>query len=95
MRVRLGYTKAGKVRWTSHRDLARMFERAFRRTQLPIAYSGQSISRTPRVAGEMVRRMGGLRLNRRQRGIPAEGKHWNVVGANALPCREEGYSIGQ
>ena len=40
MRVRLRYTKAGKVRWTSHRDLARMFERAFRRTQLPIAYSG-------------------------------------------------------
>jgi len=40
MRVRLRYTKAGKVRWTSHRDLARMFERAFRRTQRPIAYSG-------------------------------------------------------
>jgi len=40
MRVRLRYTKAGKVRWTSHRDLARMFERAFRRTELPVAYSG-------------------------------------------------------
>jgi radical SAM-linked protein len=40
VRVRLRFTKAGKVRWTSHRDLARMFERAFRRTQLPIAYSG-------------------------------------------------------
>ena len=40
MRVRLRYTKTGKVRWTSHRDLARMFERAFRRTQLPLAYSG-------------------------------------------------------
>lgn len=40
MRVRLRYTKAGKVRWTSHRDLARMFERAFRRAQLPLAYSG-------------------------------------------------------
>ena len=40
MRVRLRYTEAGKVRWTSHRDLARMFERAFRRTQLPVAYSG-------------------------------------------------------
>ena len=40
MRLRLRFTKAGKVRWTSHRDLARMFERAFRRTQLPLAYSG-------------------------------------------------------
>jgi radical SAM-linked protein len=38
--VRLRYTKTGKVRFTSHRDLARMFERAFRRTRLPLAYSG-------------------------------------------------------
>lgn len=49
MRVRLGYTKSGKVRWTSHRDLARMFERAFRRTQLPIAYSG-GFSPRPKVS---------------------------------------------
>jgi radical SAM-linked protein len=40
VKVRLRYTKAGKVRFTSHRDLARMFERAFRRTRLPLAYSG-------------------------------------------------------
>jgi radical SAM-linked protein len=47
--VRLQYSKTGKVRWTSHRDLARMFERAFRRTQLPLAYSGGFAPR-PRVS---------------------------------------------
>ena len=49
MIVRLEYSKAGKIRWTSHRDLARMFERAFRRTQLPLAYSGGFAPR-PRVS---------------------------------------------
>jgi len=39
MRVRLRYTKLGKVRFVSHRDLARVWERAIRRAELPIAYS--------------------------------------------------------
>jgi radical SAM-linked protein len=34
------FAKLGKVRWTSHRDVARMWERAFRRVGLPVAYSG-------------------------------------------------------
>jgi radical SAM-linked protein len=33
------FAKLGKVRWTSHRDVARMWERAFRRVGLPLAYS--------------------------------------------------------
>jgi radical SAM-linked protein len=40
MRVRLRFTKLGKVRWTSHRDVARMWERAIRRASLPVAYTG-------------------------------------------------------
>jgi radical SAM-linked protein len=39
MRVRFRFSKMGKVRFTSHRDVARMWERAVRRTRLPIAYS--------------------------------------------------------
>lgn len=39
MRVRVRFSKTGKIRWTSHRDVARMWERAFRRTDLPLAYS--------------------------------------------------------
>jgi radical SAM-linked protein len=40
MRVRLGFVKLGKVRWTSHRDVARMWERAFSRAALPVARTG-------------------------------------------------------
>ena len=40
MRVRVRFTKLGKVRWTSHRDVARMWERALRRTSLPVALTG-------------------------------------------------------
>lgn len=39
MRLRIRFAKTGKIRWTSHRDLARIWERAVRRVQLPIAYS--------------------------------------------------------
>lgn len=49
MRLRFRFTKLGKVRWTSHRDLARMWERSFRRVQLPLAYS-QGFSPRPKVS---------------------------------------------
>jgi radical SAM-linked protein len=38
-RLRLRFTKSGKVRFTSHRDVARLWERALRRSRLPLAYS--------------------------------------------------------
>jgi radical SAM-linked protein len=47
--VRLRYTKWGKVRWISHRDVARAMERAFRITQLPLAFS-QGFSPHPLVS---------------------------------------------
>ena len=49
MRVRLRFSKLGKVRWTSHRDVARMWERAFRRVSLPLAYT-QGFSPRPKVS---------------------------------------------
>lgn len=39
MKVRVRYAKLGKVRFLSHRDLARILERAVRRAELPVAYS--------------------------------------------------------
>ena len=36
-RVRLRYTKAGRIRFTSHRDVARIWERSLRRSGLPVA----------------------------------------------------------
>jgi len=40
LRLRVRFQKLGKVRWTSHRDVARMWERACRRVQLPLAWTG-------------------------------------------------------
>ena len=49
VRVRVRFTKLGKIRWTSHRDVARMWERAFRRVRLPLAYS-EGFSPRPKVS---------------------------------------------
>jgi len=48
MRLRIGFAKTGKIRWTSHRDLARIWERAIRRVGLPVAYS-QGFSPRPKL----------------------------------------------
>src|SRR5581483_2294335 len=48
-RVRFRFTKLGKVRWTSHRDVARMWERALRRAQLSVTYTG-GFSPRPKVS---------------------------------------------
>jgi radical SAM-linked protein len=37
--VRLRFSKRGKVRFVSHRDVARAFERAFRMRELPLAFT--------------------------------------------------------
>ena len=37
--VRIRFSKTGKVRFVSHRDVARLFERALRKLRLPVAYS--------------------------------------------------------
>ncbi len=39
MRLRIQFSKLGKIRFTSHRDVARIWERALRRSGLPVAYS--------------------------------------------------------
>jgi radical SAM-linked protein len=38
-RLRVHYAKRGRLRFTSHRDFARAFERALRRANLPMGYS--------------------------------------------------------
>lgn len=48
MNLRIRFSKVGKVRWTSHRDLARIWERVIRRAGLPVAYS-QGFSPRPKV----------------------------------------------
>jgi len=48
-RVRIRYAKRGPLRFTSHRDFARAFERAVHRAGIPIAYS-QGFSPHPKVS---------------------------------------------
>jgi radical SAM-linked protein len=43
------YTKRGKIRWISHRDVARALERAFRITELPLAFT-EGFSPHPKVS---------------------------------------------
>ena len=47
--VRVRFAKRGKVRFISHRDVARAFERAFRIEQLPLAFT-EGFSPRPKVS---------------------------------------------
>lgn len=49
VRVRIRFSKQGKVRFTSHRDTARIWERALRRAALPVAYT-EGFSPRPKVS---------------------------------------------
>ena len=48
MRIRLAYAKTGKIRFSSHRDMARCWERALRRADLPVA-STEGFSPRPKM----------------------------------------------
>jgi radical SAM-linked protein len=48
-RLRVRYAKRGRLRFTSHRDVARTFERALRRAGVPMAHS-QGFSPHPKVS---------------------------------------------
>lgn len=48
-KLRLRYAKRGPLRFTSHRDVARAFERALRRARVPMAYS-QGFNPHPKVS---------------------------------------------
>ncbi len=39
LKLRVSFSKHGKIRFTSHRDVARIWERALRRASVPVAYS--------------------------------------------------------
>jgi radical SAM-linked protein len=49
VRLRIRFTKRGKVRFTSHRDVARIWERALRKAEVAVAYS-EGFSPHPRIS---------------------------------------------
>src|SRR4029453_10313522 len=67
-RVRIRFSKRGKVRFTSHRDVARIWERALRRAAVPIAYT-EGFSPRPKLSF-------GLALST---GHEAEGEYLDVA----------------
>ena len=48
MRIRVRYSKLGKIRFSSHRDMARCWERALRRAELPVSIT-EGFSPRPKV----------------------------------------------
>lgn len=48
-RIRVRFTKLGKVRFVGHRDVARIFERALRKADIQIAYT-EGFSPRPKIA---------------------------------------------
>jgi radical SAM-linked protein len=48
-RLRIRYAKRGRLRFTSHRDFSRAFERALSRAAIPMAYSS-GFNRHPRIS---------------------------------------------
>ncbi|MYL04449.1 MAG: DUF2344 domain-containing protein [Acidimicrobiaceae bacterium] len=48
-RIRVRFAKHGKVRFTSHRDVARIWERSLRRAAVPVVYSA-GFSPRPKIA---------------------------------------------
>ena len=49
MKLRVRYSRKGKIRFISHRDTARVMERAFRTQRLPIAYT-EGFSPRPKIS---------------------------------------------
>jgi radical SAM-linked protein len=96
-RVRLRFSKLGKVRFTSHRDIARIWERALRRAELPVAYS-EGFSPRPRVSFGLALPTGhegiGEYLDVELAGDPDEDRRLDRLAERLDPCLPVGFRVG-
>jgi radical SAM-linked protein len=76
-RIRLRYTKRGRLRFTSHRDIARVFERALRRAEVPMAYSA-GFSPHPKVSW----------VGAAATGVASEAEYVEIALAQVRPVEE-------
>ena len=76
-RIRLRYTKRGRLRFTSHRDIARVFERALRRAEVPMAFSA-GFSPHPKVSW----------VGAAATGVASEAEYVEIALAQARPVEE-------
>ena len=90
MRVRVRFTKLGKVRCTSHRDVARMWERALRRAAVPVALT-EGFSPRPKLSFGLALSTGHeslgeyLDVELRRRLQPSTSAAWPALLTPALP----------
>jgi radical SAM-linked protein len=76
-RIRLRYTKRGRLRFTSHRDIARVFERALRRAEVPMAFSA-GFSPHPKVSW----------VGAAATGVASEAEYVEIALAEVRPVEE-------
>ncbi len=87
-RLRVRYTKTGRIRYTSQRDNARAWERALRRARLPIAYS-EGFNPRPLLAFSLALPTGcesGAEYTDLRFAIPGEASVGPVVSPEATPA---------
>ncbi len=96
MRLRIRFSKLGKVRFTSHRDTARIWERALRRAELPVAYS-EGFSPRPRLSFGLALSTGheslGEYLDVDLRPLEGSSTDLEVVHARLDPALPAGFAV--
>lgn len=76
--IRIKYAKKPEIRFTSHLDLVRIFERAFRRSQLPVVFS-QGFTPRPRISFGLPLTMGFI----------SEAEYLDIQLVGAAPAANE------
>lgn len=91
-RIRIRFTKAGDLVWISHHDVMRLWERALRRSGLPIAFS-EGFNPRPRLSVPLAL---GIGISSRDEVIEVDLARWMtaqaVLGA-LVPCLPAGMEI--
>jgi len=89
MRLRVRFSKTGKVRFVGHRDVARIWERSLRKASLSVAYS-EGFSPRPKLSFGLALSTG-YESNAEYLEIellePADDSIWGVVEAEAMCAR--------
>lgn len=81
-RVRLRYTKHGRLRFVSHRDFARAFERALRRADIPMAYSA-GFSPHPKISY----------VGAAPTGVASQAEYLEIGLARAVPAEDVRHAL--
>lgn len=91
-RIRVRFTKTGDLQWLSHHDLMRLWERALRRSGLPIAFS-EGFNPRPRLSFPLAL---GIGISSRDEVVEIEMSRWTTAQAVAealKPCLPTGMEV--